>query len=260
MVRPLPTHEQAFKNSKQQLWPGVEIKLTEQILSTATVKIHLFLSLNFVAGHGTSEELKLLAMAETCFDTSHNLMPLFAVSVYFLNNILCGDTRFWIHGSCMKVFWKASKKWRLQLQRQKLTQQWKGWQQTVGWLQRPLWLSARQASDWQPPLPPAHPVGRDGAQFGNQKQELLGESWSRMAWRDFSTLVSSCALARLSTAMAKNTLSRVSGETIKGLAEYTWHNLFVNVAARHIHYSHRLKTGSAGLSVRKIAVGRRYQG
>lgn len=34
------------------------------------------------------------------------------------------------------------------------------------------------------------------------------------------TLVSSCALAKLSTAIAKNTFSRVSGHTVKGNPAY----------------------------------------
>lgn len=79
---------------------------------------------------------------------------------------------------------------------------------------------------------------RDGeTQKGNQKQETLGDkSWNRRAWRDSSTLVSSCALAKLSTAMAKNTLSRVSGETIKENPAYTWNSLFENVAVRFVTF------------------------
>lgn len=68
---------------------------------------------------------------------------------------------------------------------------------------------------------------KDGeTQNGNQKQEMLGETEGRGVTS--ATLVSSCALAKLSTAMAKNTLSRVSGETIKGNPAYTWHGLFEN--------------------------------
>lgn len=79
---------------------------------------------------------------------------------------------------------------------------------------------------------------RDGeTQKRNQKQETLGDkSWNRRAWRDSSTLVSSCALAKLSTAMAKNTLSRVSGETIKENPAYTWNSLFENVAVRFVTF------------------------
>lgn len=183
--------------------------------------MHLFMSLNFVTAPDSSKELNSFA----CFDTTQNLMALFAVSRYFLKKVP-GRQKKTLNQKSMAAVWKCFERLP-EKPRQKLTQQWRGWQQTVGWLQRPPWLSATRASDWQPPLPPARPVGRDGAQIENQKQELLGESRRRRARRDFSTLVSSCALARLSTAMAKNTLSRVSGETIQGLAAYTWHNSFV---------------------------------
>lgn len=190
-------------------------------------------------------------------------MPLFAVSVYFLNKVS------WRHkilnlksttalGKCFERLPKkqaavAETETHAAMERlaadSGLTSA-----TSLAFCKASFWLAASSSS-----CSSCGERRRNGTQIGNQKQ-LLGEGWSRRAWRDVSTLVSSCALARLSTAMAKNTLSRVSGETVKGLAAHTWHNLFVNVAARHIHSSHRLKTGSGGLPVGQIAVGRRYQG
>lgn len=146
----------------------------------AKVITPLFPSLNIATAPATSEETILTQLLTEC----HCLLWACIFWIKLLGNTkslsLKSTPGVW---KCFETLPKSGP------QLKRLTQQWRGWQQTVGWLQRPPWLSARQSSDWQPPLPPVHPVRKTERQRDSERESKAGDvGWNWRAWRDFSYL------------------------------------------------------------------------